>query len=305
MKVYDFEEIAVQPIRSGNAMERRLDPGIRKDIEQACSDVGIFYVTCPGIDVDFVDRVFDEAKAFFDQPDEEKMKSRASFENYYMGFRPVGSEKSVSAGEYEQCEQYKLGFVKRPDGTSCSNVAERLSSSVFRKSTQQFWDSAQELSSCLQRYFATILGYEDDFFDRFMQQPLHNLGLNYYPDVNEDKDRLHAHIDYSLFTIILQESPGLLVKPRKGDWLEAPIMKGRLLVMVGEYLLRWSRGSLWAPPHRVSRGVSGKRYAVIYKQRPSFDTVISIPGRREVHIGRLYEEKLRSIVGGFPESGHR
>ena len=300
MKQYDFAEVEIDLHPLDHETVGNLDSGVLKQIEEACRESGVFYVTAPGIDSDFVDGLFEETKAFFDRPDDEKLKSAADYDNYYMGFRPVGSEKSVSADEYESCEQYKLGYVKDQDGTSYSNVSERLSSSEFQSHTEYFWNSAQEISERLQQYFAVILGFEPDYFDQFMAFPLHNLGLNYYPADSGARRRLHAHVDYSLFTMLIQESEGLMVEPRQGGWLDAPVRKGRLLVMVGEYLHRWSREALWAPPHCVRGTLSKKRYAIVYKQRPGFETVISIPGTPEVHLGRLYEEKLKSIVGGFP-----
>ncbi|WP_293093320.1 2OG-Fe(II) oxygenase family protein [Moorena sp. SIOASIH] len=276
---------------------------IQKVIEEACHELGAFYVTHDRFDSGFVDQLFVELRAFFHLSQGAKMASKADFDNYYMGFRPIGSEKSILGGDYEQCEQYKLGFVKRLNGTSYSNISERLSNDVFQnKTTRMFWENVRKFSDSLQGYFASILGFNADYFDQFMDNPLHNLGLNYYPSNPEPKDRLFPHVDFSMFSIIIQESPGLLIKPRSGDWIEAPVMKGKLLVIIGEYLKRWSNGYLWAPPHRVKGNSSKERYAVVYKQRPSFNTVISIPGKPDVHVGNLYEKKLQSIVGNFPQA---
>ena len=134
---------------------------------------------------DAIDGLFSETASFFELTHEEKMKSSASYENYFMGFRPIGSEKSVSRGAYEQCEQYKLGYVKRPDGSSWSNIDERLEYPVFHDATRAFWRAARDLADELQRYFAVILGREPEFFDQFMESPMHNLGLNLRSPVYE------------------------------------------------------------------------------------------------------------------------
>lgn len=85
-------------------------------IETACQELGGFYVTYEGFNSELVDSLFREVSGFFKLSHDTKMLSKANFENYYMGFRPIGSEKSIMGGDYEQCEQYKLGFVKLPNG---------------------------------------------------------------------------------------------------------------------------------------------------------------------------------------------
>ncbi len=89
--------------------------------------------------------------------------------------------------------------------------------------------------------------------------------LNYPPEqgaVREHEVGIAAHTDFECITLLYQTAPGLEVRSVNGEWLEAPAAPGRLIVLLGDMLERWTNGYLQATGHRVRR-TSEKRFSIV------------------------------------------
>ena len=60
-----------------------------------------------------------------------------------------------------------------------------------------------------------------------------------------------AHVDFSLITLTLQDSPGLEIRRPGGEWVVVDPLAGGLWVHPGELLQIASNGAYAATPHRV------------------------------------------------------
>lgn len=89
--------------------------------------------------------------------------------------------------------------------------------------------------------------------------------MNYYPpyqaipaERRQEIERgfvrgLNAHRDdQSLFTLLIQDEPGLEVLSHDGNWVDVPVIPGSVVVNVGLALTELTAGAIQATVHRVN-----------------------------------------------------
>jgi isopenicillin N synthase-like dioxygenase len=92
-----------------------------------------------------------------------------------------------------------------------------------------------------------------------------------------------------------------------GNWVEAPPVKGALVVNIGEMMARWTNDLFVATPHRVINRSGKARYSIPFFFATNYDTVISClpscttplyPARYEpVVAGQYLANRLKDIYG--------
>lgn len=282
-------------------------------IDEFCRKYGFFYLEDPLIDTDLTMRAFHEAKDYFNLPLAIKASSLAVPNSHFLGYRPLGSEASILGDQKEYCEQFKIGYIPLENGQSRSSVTEHLKHEIFSlNGVLDYWNAMQVLSNRLLDVFGELLGFEESYFQQHTSQPLHQLGLNYYPSRKIDSNThgqsisLQDHVDLDLFTVISQEVAGLEVKIDGNDYALVPPKPGSLLVLLGEYMHLWSGGRYVAPLHRVISRESKDRTSLIYKHRPNHNAIIDVPlvcsntgetKYQHYHTGRTYNKKIYRIMG--------
>ena len=125
--------------------------------------------------------------------------------------------------------------------------------------------------------FARGLGKEDNFFDRFLQKPLAQLRLLRYPPQPEPPESIigcGAHTDYGTIALLSQDSPGLEVLTKKGEWMEVEVIPNAFVVNIGDLMARWSNDLFLANVHRVINRNSSERYSMAFFLDPDYKAVI-------------------------------
>lgn len=128
------------------------------------------------------------------------------------------------------------------------------------------------------RLIALALGLPATALDHHFDHPTTFLrALHYPPQPPAEDEQIGAapHTDYGIITLLAQDdSGGLQVRPRGGDWIEAPPIPDTYVLNVGDMLQRWTNGRLVSTPHRVINRSGGDRYSLPYFLDPSMDTLI-------------------------------
>lgn len=287
--------------------------GVSPALHRSCREYGYFFIT----DVDTpelaLEGVFSEAAQFFNLSIDDKLKNISLPSNQYLGYRGIGTEKSVMTGAPELCEQYKFGYFHDNERRSSLRLDFLTAyEAIFKQHTQSHFHTMEQIANQVLMIIADNFNLGREYFVPYCNQPTHQMGLNYYPIGNlEERNDQHyamsAHKDLCLLTIIAQNESGLVSQDIQGTWKPIAHVPNTLIVMLGDYLERWTNHYYLAPVHRVIESAQDARTSIIYKHRPNYETVIPvIPGiniekthadtQVEFHTGKAYEEKINRIM---------
>jgi isopenicillin N synthase-like dioxygenase len=148
----------------------------------------------------------------------------------------------------------------------------------FRPAMTQYVSEVDTLGRYIVRLIAMSLGLEARALDHHFDHPTTFLRALHYPPqppVEDDQMGSAPHTDYGIITLLAQDdSGGLQVRPRGGDWIEAPPIPDTYVLNVGDMLARWTNDRFVSTPHRVINRSGGDRYSLPYFLDPGMDALI-------------------------------
>jgi isopenicillin N synthase-like dioxygenase len=271
------------PFLSGKSNERA---SVASQIGAACEDVGFFYIKNHGVSASLIDRMFNEARAFFAQPLEKKMTIPATREHY----RGYVASRSLGRGQYgkpDLFEGFKMQLDLGPDDPDV-RAGKPLHQPnkwpadmpTFRATANEYWASMMKLSEELLRAFAMALGEAEDAFLPSFRKPLAQLSLLHYvpepDDQVESRFGINPHRDTGAFTILTQDNTGGLEVGRRGSgWISAPSVDGAYLINIGDMIQRWTNDRFVSTPHRVINPARRDRISIPFFANADFDAVVT------------------------------
>ena len=98
--------IDVSALRDGNMAARQQ---VGKKIHEACLDLGFMYVTGHGVDTGLQNQVFEQAIAFFSQPEEAKLGIDMAFSPHNRGYERLGGQTLEEGGAPDLKEGLYIG----------------------------------------------------------------------------------------------------------------------------------------------------------------------------------------------------
>lgn len=259
---------------------------IVKQIHESFASTGFIYIKSSLISVDLVDHVFHISKEFFGLSDDTKIK--------YI------RKSDTNNNGYVKMQQERLNPKKPPDLKECFNFVGSKKC-TFPKEVTGFENALQQLyRACLQVSYQLleIMGYalglkDPQFFVKCHQKVGEGPDVNfttmrllYYPPINNIDDikpeqlRCGEHVDYGSITLLFQdENAGLQVKKADGSYINAPYLRGTVLVNLGALMQQWTCDQYLATPHRVLVPDDDhvrclERQSIAFFLHPDNDTVI-------------------------------
>jgi isopenicillin N synthase-like dioxygenase len=201
------------------------------------------------------------ARAFFALPDEHKAKVRDSGSE--SGWTPSYEEPAYQPGTISNVESFdvELPLIAAPGDPHWPDVPD------FRASVVNCWQELSCLADSLLELLARSAGIAPRFLaDNCRQGTLNTMRLLHYPGGStasgpEDVG-IAAHTDIECITLIYQTAPGLELRNVRGEWREAPVAPGRLIILLDDMLERWTNGFFEATGHRVRRTLE-ERYSLV------------------------------------------
>ena len=159
-----FAIIDIAALRCENVAARR---SVAREIGLAARDPGVFYVYDHGIDEDLLRRVYDQAKAFFEQSESAKLRYYIANSRNHRGYVPF-SER----GDYEdeQGERHYEAFDLGLDLPSSHPAARVLpltgpntwpSLHRFQEVVSEYYQAVAEVGQLLCRAFELELELEE------------------------------------------------------------------------------------------------------------------------------------------------
>eukprot|EP00884_Botryococcus_braunii_P005263 jgi/Botrbrau1/14738/Bobra.0108s0082.1 len=254
-------------------------------VREACKKEGFFYVVNHGVPEDLLKQMFDNNKAFFDLPLEEKRKILVN--KAFKGYTPM-SDETLDPGN-QKAPDSKEGLYFGIEPISGSEDAKRPLRGPnqwpsedlvpgYRRTTEQYIDTMMKLAGRLNRLLAIALNLPPDYFDDKFTSPLVALRpLHYNASISNPTEGLFgcgAHTDYGQLTILATDnSPGLQLF-LDNKWCDVPPMSDAFVINLGDLLERWSNGLFKSTRHRVISVTGKDRYSIPFFFEPNYDVVV-------------------------------
>jgi isopenicillin N synthase-like dioxygenase len=270
----DFDSVPLidlSGMRSGNAAAKAR---VAEDLREACINVGFFYIANHGVAQDLVDAMFDMAPRLFGLDLTDKMRWHVKHSSHLLGYVAMRDENAnPAAGKGDMHEAYD--FV--PEDTELENDflpgdfrgAGNLWPDVpgFRELATRYGIEMRLLARRLFAAFALALNLPADYFLGMASAPMALIRLLHYPTqpgpFNEETIGTGAHTDHECFTILCQDRiQALQVRNRRGDWIDAPPIRGTFVINIGDLMARWTNGIFASTFHRVSNLSGHARYSL-------------------------------------------
>ncbi|KAK4751526.1 hypothetical protein SAY87_005008 [Trapa incisa] len=230
---------------------------IVNDIRNACTNYGYFKVINHGIRSDVREGALSAGEDFFDLSEDEKMEYLSNDVE-----RPVryGTGGGNLDGDVRSCREF-IKLYANPIEDYIEMWPDEPEG--FRRRMRKYAKHVRRLAMTLAEAFTESLDLGSSHLTSQMEDDgMHVITVNGYPANDEPVLSLSAHSDYSIFTILLMNNPGLEVLDRDVDeWMSISECDG-LLVLVGDHLEVLSNGRYRGVVHRAFYGGDESRISI-------------------------------------------
>ena len=253
----------------------------------AAQSVGFFYVRNHGVPQPLIDRAYALSRRFFALREEAKQRVRINA--IHRGFLAIGGARMYETARVDLKESFIWGPELGLDDPDVAAGKPLMGPNQWPVELPELAPGLTEYSGAvmtcarrLLRGFAVSLGLDADFFRKRFEKPLARCSLIYYPpqppDSGGDQFGVAPHTDYGGLTLLNQDDTGgLQVRSRSGEWVTAVPIPGTFVVNVGDLMARWTNDRFLSTPHRVVNSSGRARYSIALFFDPAFETVID-PG---------------------------
>jgi len=282
-RTVDFREIPVIDLAPAAAGGAGL-AAVAAEVRRAAVEVGFFYVRRHGIPDAVIDGAFAASREFFALPLERKLA--VAVDKRHRGFIRMGEAKMYSNARPDLKESFVYG-VDLPESDPDVRAGKPLMGPNrwpadlprLQQAFDRYYAEIDRTGRNLLRAIAVSLGLPERFFVDLYTKPLARGSLIYYPpqppDLGKDQFGVSAHTDYGCITFVCQDdSGGLQVRNRAGEWVAAPPIPGTLVVNIGDLLARWTNDLFSSTPHRVVNTSGRARYSLAVFYDPDFDAEV-------------------------------
>ncbi|MDX8535857.1 2-oxoglutarate and iron-dependent oxygenase domain-containing protein [Mesorhizobium sp. VK25A] len=259
------------------------DPGsVAKEIRWALANVGFMYIKNHGVPGELVEKTFVQARSFFEQPVEEKMKLHISNSGVALrGYIEYFGENTDPSKTKDLKEGFDIG-PERPtiEGPFFGPNQWPATLPGFRMTVFTYHEAMKKLSIKLLSGIALSLDLPMDFFEPRMKRPITIQRLLHYPPqtgfVDDKMIGIGAHTDYGNLTILAQDSVGgLQVMNREGIWVEGNPIPGAFVINIGDLIQKLTNDRYIANLHRVINASGCGRYSLPFFVDADYDAVFA------------------------------
>jgi isopenicillin N synthase-like dioxygenase len=234
--------------------------------DRAGRDSGFILLSGHGVDSALIDGAIDAWQRYFDLPLEEKLAHVPATTDANTGYTPFTSQAlAYTSGEAtppDLMEGYSIG---RDDavGDFYDEHREWFQPNIWPDAPADLRDANDALELELRRVadvvlraMALALDLPEDWLVERNERAVITLRPNHYPspaaDAPEDgQQRLGAHTDYGVMTLLVADPvPGLQVL-RGGRWHDFTPPHGTILCNIGDMLSMWTNDRWTSTMHRV------------------------------------------------------
>ena len=257
---------------------------VGRQLLDAAERVGFFYVRNHAVPTTLIAQVFELSHRLFALPASAKESFRINA--LHRGFLAVGQARMYEQARVDLKESFIWGPELAPDDPDVAAGKPLMGPNQWPAAMPElaptllaYSAAVMDCGRSLLRGFAVTLGLDPDFFREPFRKPLARCSLIYYPpqppESGTEQFGVAPHTDYGGLTLLCQDDTGgLQVRNRSGEWVTAPPVPGTFVVNIGDLMARWSNDRFISTPHRVVNTSGRERYSVGVFFDPHFDTVI-------------------------------
>ncbi|MEM7563168.1 MAG: 2-oxoglutarate and iron-dependent oxygenase domain-containing protein, partial [Pseudomonadota bacterium] len=232
------------------------------ELVKTCHEVGFFYLTGHGINIEQNQNLLKLAKRFFELPESDRRAIAIGNSPQFRGYTILGDERTQGKSDWR--DQIDIG----PEGEALKLTRQDPSWLKLLGPNQwpaglpempdqvnRWAEKMRQLSMELFRALAMGLGQPYHYFDHLMDpNPYFRIKISRYPtqtDPATAKQGLGLHHDSGLFTFIIQNGVSGLQVERDGQLQTIEPVEGAFIVNLGEMFQIATRGYLKATRHQV------------------------------------------------------
>jgi len=230
---------------------------------RGCTETGFFYVDLASSQRNAIAATLFQLERFFSLGDHDPRKQNARQSERDYGWVPKYSEPAYQPGTVSSLEAFDFGLANVKD--TDMGIWPELPG--FRADLTDCWAEFTALSDAILELVARAAEMESGFlFERCNSRSQNTMRLLHYAAdtaaSSEDEVGIAAHTDFECITLLYQTASGLELLDVNGRWLDAPARDGRIVVLLGDMLERWTNGVFKATGHRVRKTVE-RRFSIV------------------------------------------
>ncbi|CAG8696592.1 9356_t:CDS:10 [Acaulospora morrowiae] len=318
LPIIDISAFTTSP-KNNDKIRRELKIKTAQKIHEACRDVGFFYLTGHNVPQEICEQVLKLANEFFHLEDAEKMKLSILNEDMARGYQRLGENVTKYQKDWHEALDYYKP-ITRDHYLAKNNLPLRGKNQwptnplEFKEVFEKYVNYMINLGEKVMSAIALGLGLEENFFEKFLDDPFWVMRVIGYPplDSSEGTDRVGVscgeHTDYGCLTFLNQDNTreALQVQTKEGEWIYANPIPGSFIVNIGDMLNVWTNDVYRSTLHRVIHKGNSYRVSVPFFYEPNFDAKIE-PLKRclEINPVKRYdsviygEHLLKKVSGNF------
>jgi len=266
---------------------------VARQMREAATASGFFYVRHHGVDADQVAAQFALAKELMDLPLATRERLAMQNSPSMRGFELMGAQTLDQDARPDLKESFYCGMAYADDHPYVQAGYQTYGPNQWPAQVPEapvvceaYIQAMLSLSRRLMRLLAQSLGLAPSYFDHTSDNPMVTLRMARYPahpaDADERTFGAGAHTDWGAITILAQDGHGgLEVQTPEGDWVPATPIPGCFVVNLGDMIPRWTNGLYHSNPHRVRNVHSGgaPRYSIPFFYEPDYlASIEAVPG---------------------------
>jgi isopenicillin N synthase-like dioxygenase len=232
-------------------------------VRVACLETGFFFVDVSSIQRNAIAAALSQMQRFFALQDNDPRKQEVrQDESSASGWVPRFTEPAYQPGTVSSLEAFDFAIE------NVDNADHKIWPEIegFRGNLTDCWNEWAELGESILRVIAQAAGMPVNFLvENCDSLALSTMRLLHYApgEVATDRDvGIAAHTDFECITLLYQTAEGLELLDVNGQWLDAPVQDGRIVVLLDDMLEHWTNGLFKATGHRV-RNTDERRFSIV------------------------------------------
>ena len=250
----------------------------------ASETAGFFCISNHGVAEAVTEAAVEASRRFFARPLAEKR--RVAVDALHRGYIEMGEATLKDGVESDRKESFVWGLELGPDDPDVAAGKPLMGPNRWpgdmpemRGALYGWYEAVGACARNVLKGLAVGLGLPADYFEARFAKPLARGSLVRYPphpaDAGPRVFGTVAHTDYGGITLVWQDdSGGLEVENRAGDWVPVHPIPGTLVVNIGDLMARWTNDVFASNPHRVINRSGRERHSMAVFFDPDHDTVI-------------------------------